>query len=216
MSTQRRFPNDAASVREARQFVLGAVDDLSPSAADAIAVMVSELAANAVRHTGSHFTVAVDRSPTEIRVAVGDSGPGDPIVRAPDPAELSGRGLQIVRALADEWGVISEGAQGKTVWFSVAVEPSLDQSPAIAHGLAEPAERRDARTGKGSASPSTRGGTGAPANRARTRPTGMRPADRRAYERHAARHCSRERLRSARCSALRTAVSAPATNAVCD
>jgi anti-sigma regulatory factor (Ser/Thr protein kinase) len=128
MSPQRRFPNDAASVREARQFVLGAVDDLASGAADAIAVMVSELAANVVRHTGSHFTVAVERSPTEIRVAVGDSGPGDPIVRAPDPAELSGRGLQIVWALAAEWGVIpAVGTQGKTVWFSVAVEPSLEQ-----------------------------------------------------------------------------------------
>lgn len=171
MSPQRRFANDAASVREARRFVLDAVDAISPGAADAIAVMVSELAANAVRHTGSHFTVAVDRLPDQIRVAVGDSGPGDPVVRAPEPAELSGRGLQIVRALAADWGVIpAVGMQGKTVWFTLAIEPSTDQPPGISHQLGEPAAPRDARVGDGSAAPSTRRGRGAPANQTRVRP----------------------------------------------
>jgi anti-sigma regulatory factor (Ser/Thr protein kinase) len=217
MSPQRRFANDATSVREARRFVLDAVDDLSPAAADAIAVMVSELAANAVRHTGSHFTVAVDRSPDQIRVDVGDSGPGDPVVRAPEPAELSGRGLQIVRALAAEWGVIpAVGTQGKTVWFTFAVETSPDQPPAIARRLAEPARPREARAGDGSASPSTRGSRGAPANRIRVRPSGLRPGpDRKAHERHAASNSLRARLRRARCSPLKRAASSPATNAPC-
>ena len=125
MSSERRFPNDAASVTAARRFVLGALDDLPPRDADAIAVMVSELAANAVRHTGSHFTVSVDRSAERIRIAVGDSGTGDPVVRAPYPEEPSGRGLQIVQALSAEWGVIpSRGAPGKTVWFAIPVDAS--------------------------------------------------------------------------------------------
>jgi anti-sigma regulatory factor (Ser/Thr protein kinase) len=143
MSPQRRFPNDAASVSAARRFVLGALDGIAPGDADAIAVMVSELAANAVRHTGSHFTVEVDRSPERIRIAVSDGGAGDPVIRTPHPEEPSGRGLQIVAALSAEW--------------------------AITHERAEPIERRDSRAGESSASPSTRGGRGAPANRARAR-----------------------------------------------
>jgi anti-sigma regulatory factor (Ser/Thr protein kinase) len=208
MSERRRFPNDAASVRDARRFVLDAVAGVPPGAADAIAVMVSELAANAVRHTVSHFTVAVDRLPDRIRVEVGDSGPGDPVVRMPAPAELSGRGLQIVRALAGDWGVIpAVGMQGKTVWFTIAVDPALDESQGIAGRLRQPVERRDSHVGEGRTSPSTRGGPGGPSNRAsRARP----------YERQASRHCLRARLRSARCSPRNRAESSPATNALCD
>jgi len=216
MSEQRRFPNDADSVRDARRFVLDAVGPVPTGAADAIAVMVSELAANAVRHTVSHFTVTVDRFPDRIRVEVGDSGPGDPIVRTPDPAELSGRGLQIVRALAGEWGVIpAVGTHGKTVWFTIAVDPSLDESQGTAARLRQPVEHRDSHAGEGRTSPSTRGGPGGPANRARqVRPRGdaIRPD----YERQASRHSLRARLRRARCSPCKSAESSPATNALCD
>jgi anti-sigma regulatory factor (Ser/Thr protein kinase) len=216
MSEQRRFSNDAASVRDARRFVLDAVGGVPPAAADAIAVMVSELAANAVRHTVSHFTVTVDRLPDRIRVEVGDSGPGDPVVRAPDPAELSGRGLQIVRALAGDWGVIpAAGMQGKTVWFTIAVDPAVDESQSTAARLTQPVDRRDLHAGGGRTSPSTRGAQGDPANRARhLRSRGN--AIRRDYERQAWRHSLRARLRRARCSPLSKAESSPATNALCD
>ena len=133
MSPQRRFPNNPSSVSEARRFVLDAVDLISTGDADAVAVMVSELATNAVRHTGSDFTVVVDRSTERIRVEVSDSGAGDPVVQAPDPKEPSGRGLQIVQALATDWGVSpAAGARGKTVWFAIAVEASPPESPSRA------------------------------------------------------------------------------------
>jgi anti-sigma regulatory factor (Ser/Thr protein kinase) len=129
MSPQRRFPNEATSVSAARRFVLASLEGLPPRDADVIAVMVSELAANAVRHTGSHFTVAVERSSERIRVEVVDSGPGDPVVRAPYPEEPSGRGLQIVQALSAEWGVIPAGdGPGKTVWFAIPVDASSGAS----------------------------------------------------------------------------------------
>ena len=171
MSPQRRFPNEATSVSAARRYVLEEADGISPDDADAVAVMISELAANAVRHTGSHFTVAVHRTPAQIRVAVSDSGSGDPVVREPGPEEPSGRGLQIVRALSADWGVIpAQGTQGKTVWFSIAVDASSDEASAGTRELSEPIERLDARARGGGASPSARGGRGAPANRAHQRP----------------------------------------------
>lgn len=103
---------------------LGAV---APEVADAVALMVSELTGNAVLHTCSPFSVVLDRTSTQIRVEVNDGGPGDPVVRSPEPSEPSGRGLKIVQALAGSWGVLpSPGAEGKTVWFVVDLASEAD------------------------------------------------------------------------------------------
>jgi two-component sensor histidine kinase len=142
------------------------VDDLSPQIADAVAVMVSELAANAVRHTGSHFTLTIDRSPELIRIAVTDGGSGSPIVKNPEPVEPSGRGLQIVQALAADWGVIpASEPPGKTVWFTIAVDTPLEEQSQAGRRLVEPPHRRDARAGGAGTSPSLRAGCNAPSNR---------------------------------------------------
>jgi len=141
MSQQRSFPNDVAAVTEARYYVLGALGRLTPEVADAVAVIVSELAANVVRHTSSDFTVSIERSDAEIRVAVSDRDPSIPIARAPQPDETSGRGLQLVQALAANWGVISAGDQsGKTVWFTIEVRASVDE---MAHHRVESVPARD-------------------------------------------------------------------------
>jgi hypothetical protein len=55
-------------------------------------------------------------------------GPGEPALRSPRPTEPTGRGLQIVRELADHWGVIAApNANGKTVWFSFDLDRDLDR-----------------------------------------------------------------------------------------
>jgi hypothetical protein len=41
-------------------------------------------------------------------------------MRSPGPEEPSGRGLQIVNMLSQDWGVEQRAAAGKTVWFVVA------------------------------------------------------------------------------------------------
>ena len=79
---------------------------------------LSELAANAVLHSGSRrpggtFTVRIQSSPgAYIEIEVRDDG-GPWLAAAPSPG--SGRGLDIVRALAAEWG-IATGPTGRTVW----------------------------------------------------------------------------------------------------
>jgi len=168
MSRQRTFANDVACVSESRRFVLDAVGALSPGIADSIAVMVSELTANAVRHTGSQFTVTVDRSAAQIRVEVSDTGSGDPIVRSPGPADPSGRGLRIIEALAGDWGVIpAVGAQGKTVWFTIAVESELEDGPEIALDVSAPAQRSEMRAGEAPGAPPASDGGGTLRCRAR-------------------------------------------------
>jgi anti-sigma regulatory factor (Ser/Thr protein kinase) len=129
MTEERTFTNELRSVTDARRYVLGGLGDVAPDVSESVAVMISELAANAVRHTASDFTVTVDRGPSELRVAVTDSGPGSPTVRTPQRTEPSGRGLQLVNALAAAWGVIpSSTATGKTVWFTIALQPSVDEA----------------------------------------------------------------------------------------
>jgi serine/threonine-protein kinase RsbW len=122
VNEQRSFPNSPDSVTNARHYTLERLGDVPRDVADLVAVMTSELTTNSIRHAGTEFTVRVDRVDDHVRVAVTDHGPGEPVVRSPRPTEPTGRGLRIVRALADTWGIARTGRDGhKTVWFTVAV-----------------------------------------------------------------------------------------------
>jgi anti-sigma regulatory factor (Ser/Thr protein kinase) len=126
MSTSRRFPCDPESVRAARRFVLQAAGNVPADLRDAIAVMIGELAMNAVQHAHTEFGVTVDLTGGILRVDVTDSGGGRPAAGPmPPPGSLRGRGLPIVDGLADTWGVIpSPHGSGKGIWFQIAV-PSM-------------------------------------------------------------------------------------------
>ena len=122
MTLDRTFPRVAESVPTARHFVTNAVGDVPPEILDRVALLVSELATNAIRHGGTDFTVRVDQTPDEIAVQIADAGEGTPILRQAQPRDASGRGLQIVEALADSWGVRPEpSGSGKTVWFTLSL-----------------------------------------------------------------------------------------------
>jgi anti-sigma regulatory factor (Ser/Thr protein kinase) len=123
MTEERTFPNATKSVAQARHYVTDSLRGAPPEVIDSAAVMVSELATNAVRHADSEFTLSIDRDAAQIRVAVTDAAESLPRLRSPSPKEHSGRGLQIVDALADEWGVAEMiDRAGKTVWFVLALE----------------------------------------------------------------------------------------------
>lgn len=89
--------------------------------------MVAELAANAVQHgrvPGRDFrmTLAVTTRGT-LRVEVADTrGDRLPESRRPGGDDESGRGLLIVEALADRWGVEEGPAPRKTVWAELDLE----------------------------------------------------------------------------------------------
>jgi anti-sigma regulatory factor (Ser/Thr protein kinase) len=118
--TSATFPSESPSIAGARRFVTGALGEVpGPVGAD-IALMVSELVTNAIRHAGTDFRVTVDRTPAAVRVSVTDGAPGRPVALDPGPQDLSGRGLMIVDRLADAWGV-DPARPGKTVWFSIAL-----------------------------------------------------------------------------------------------
>jgi anti-sigma regulatory factor (Ser/Thr protein kinase) len=122
---QSWFPGHASAVPQARRFVAGVLGKEFP-ALDDVLVLVSEVAANAVRHSasgdGGEFEVAVSANGGLVRVEVGDQGgaseprlAGDGV---PEDALTGGRGLRIVDALAAKWGHAGDEL-GRVVWFEI-------------------------------------------------------------------------------------------------
>jgi anti-sigma regulatory factor (Ser/Thr protein kinase) len=119
MKTTRSFVHAPASVTAARRFATEALRGAPAETLEAVALMVSELATNCVRHTDGGFELTILRSPGEIRVEATDHGGGKPTMRSPEPTDPTGRGLRIVDMLARAWGVDRTG-QATTVWFTIA------------------------------------------------------------------------------------------------
>jgi anti-sigma regulatory factor (Ser/Thr protein kinase) len=118
------LPGSPESVREARAMVRRTLGRHHP-AADAAAVCVSELAANAITHTrsglpGATFAVTVEAEPGGVLIRVADDGArGMPAPAGQAPGE-HGRGLQIVAALSEAWGV-QQMASGRATWCRIPV-----------------------------------------------------------------------------------------------
>ncbi len=102
----------------------GMIVDARAEVRDSVSLMVSELSTNALVHAASGFDVSVDRSELTLLVSVSDRGDGAPVLRSPQSSEPHGRGLRIVAALSDEWGVLPATDEGKSVWFRVSLQPS--------------------------------------------------------------------------------------------
>ncbi|HEX5224652.1 MAG TPA: ATP-binding protein [Solirubrobacteraceae bacterium] len=174
MST-RAFKNDVGSIREARRFVAAALAGAPEEVVEVAELMVSELATNCVRHAGSEFEVAINRTADGVRVEVTDPAVGEPTLRSPSPEEPTGRGLRIVEALSLDWG-IERVPPGKAVWFT------LDTAAASGDGAPHATETNDVDDG---ASIARDGDT---SREAAADPTAPPAAGRGAAQRRGARH----------------------------
>nr|WP_078882236.1 ATP-binding protein [Streptomyces rimosus] len=119
LSRNRRFPRRRTSVRAARVFVSSSLAEwgLTERHED-IELCASELTTNAVLHgvpPGREFCVQLDALDGVLRLGVRDSGDGFPRHRQQSDDLCAGRGLFLVRELADDFGV-SRHIVGKTVW----------------------------------------------------------------------------------------------------
>jgi two-component sensor histidine kinase len=122
-----RFPAVGESVVEARKFVTDSIVHVPRDVSDALMVIASELATNCIRHGATAFEIRIDQLPDRILIETEDDGDGEPVMRTPAPTDTSGRGLQIVKALADNWGVVKGAAsRGKTVWAVLAIPASTE------------------------------------------------------------------------------------------
>ncbi|MFD7283056.1 ATP-binding protein [Streptomyces sp. NPDC059862] len=122
----RRFPRADAAVPEARSFLRQVLGDwnITDRFDDAL-YCLSELATNAIVHGGAggeHFDVQVSFADNCLRIEVGDPAEGRPSMKSPDPDDTAGRGLLLVDALADGWGVVPCVPRGKAVWTEFKIE----------------------------------------------------------------------------------------------
>ena len=86
---------------------------------DELALIVSELVTNAVRHAEPPVRLEIQADDERVTVAVADGSPGRPVPRqAADDAE-GGRGLPMIDLLAAETGV-RPTPPGKTVWAALS------------------------------------------------------------------------------------------------
>ncbi|TDT18680.1 anti-sigma regulatory factor (Ser/Thr protein kinase) [Ilumatobacter fluminis] len=118
----------ASQVAHARRFVRRSVEDVDPAVVDDLQLIVSELFTNAVEHGASDTVeVVVAQRPDRVSVTVDSRGPTPGVGPATDwqvadADALNGRGLGIVRELADDLVVERDGEE-----FIVTATLSLRQ-----------------------------------------------------------------------------------------
>ncbi|MBC9716090.1 ATP-binding protein [Streptomyces sp. TRM66268-LWL] len=127
----QHFSATRRGARLARRLALHQLDDWGvphgSEASDSAALVVAELAANAVTHgrvSGRDFELRLALDGVRLVIEVADArADRPPRPLAPCPLAEDGRGLQLVEALTEDWGVRERpGGVGKTVWAKLTVK----------------------------------------------------------------------------------------------
>ena len=113
----RTLPAQPVSSLLGRRFAVSALPpDADDEAEEAVALVISEMVSNAVRHAHHDVDLTVTDEADGTRLAVTDDDDRTP-TRAQDDEELeSGRGVALIEAIADETGVEPRRLGGKVVW----------------------------------------------------------------------------------------------------
>ena len=121
VSARIALPRSPASVGTARRFIEARTAAWSfPEPAGSQLVLIgSELVTNAVLHARTELTLTLELRDGRARISVKDRSKAPPTLRHYQADALTGRGLGVVAALSDSWG-ISAAADGKVVWAEVA------------------------------------------------------------------------------------------------
>lgn len=128
-----QLPSTPRGARLARKLAVRRMGEWGyPPASDTsstVALLVAELASNAVRHgrvPGRDFRLrlAFVAAARTVRIEVSDAREDRLPVRpqAPSDDDETGRGLLLVELLATRWGVTPRVPVGKTVWAEVAAD----------------------------------------------------------------------------------------------
>nr|WP_324785377.1 ATP-binding protein [Streptomyces sp. H51] len=128
----QRFSATRRGARLARRLAAHRLDlwgvPYGSPASDTVVLVVAELASNAVLHgrvPGRDFELRLrcDRASGVVRVEVADTHPtpAKPPLPGAGPEDADGgRGLLLVEAVAQRWGVDARRRPGKTVWAECA------------------------------------------------------------------------------------------------
>ena len=119
------LPAELESVSRARHFLRDALSRWQADGYDLAAPQVlTELAANAALHARTTYTVHVRLEREVLLLEVSDSSATMPQQRHYGTAATTGRGIALVDALSQAWGVRLRAA-GKTVWCRVGRDDRL-------------------------------------------------------------------------------------------
>ncbi len=117
--TELSLPPRASSPREARHWVLDRLAELRlEPLADAVELLTSELVSNSLIHAGTPMVLRLRPEGPGVEVEVQDGSATPPARRHYSVTATTGRGVEVLDSLADEWGWRPAPA-GKTVWFRV-------------------------------------------------------------------------------------------------
>lgn len=98
---------------------------------DPAALGVTELLTNVHRHAqpDKSCTVEIELLLERLTVSVHDHDPRLPTVREATASSTSGRGLALIAAVSESWGVRPRGGAGKVVWFTLPAPPLFAAQP---------------------------------------------------------------------------------------
>jgi anti-sigma regulatory factor (Ser/Thr protein kinase) len=119
MAWRGPFEPLASNVAEVRSFAKERFADVSHRSLGDVVLVVSELVTNVVGHAHTRFCVGLGLVPGVARIEVADHAPWTPSQGFPS-LDLRGRGLLVVRALCENWGV-EFLEDTKKVWAELAV-----------------------------------------------------------------------------------------------
>lgn len=113
------LPAHPSSSRDARRWVTDRLAELGlDPLADAVELLTSEVVTNALIHAGTPMVLRVRTEGQGVRVEVRDGSPTPPARRHYSATATTGRGVEMLDSLADDWGWRPD-PEGKAVWFTV-------------------------------------------------------------------------------------------------
>ena len=121
LPSSRRWTVDTAAQLgglRAQLRYLASTRALPEDCTDRLLMIVNELVSNAIDHARTSCEITVRHTKSIVRVLVADESPMPPRISPLDVNAARGRGLQMVKALANRWGWTTR-QQGKTVWATV-------------------------------------------------------------------------------------------------
>ncbi len=132
MQITRSLASDTEAASRARAALAELEGALPPAVRQDLALLVSEVVTNAVRHAQVRedgpidLTVRVEAD--RVRAEIADPGPGfEPTPAAPTLLQTHGWGLFLVGQLSSRWGV-DRASRGTTVWFEIDLAPRRESA----------------------------------------------------------------------------------------
>jgi hypothetical protein len=134
---------DASRIRAARDFTISTVRRWGVAErCEDVAVVVSELLTNALRHalpTSCHaragwpIRLGLLQPGRGVMCAVADPSRAAPVLQQPEHLGETGRGLHVIAALSDQWGYTIPTDMGKVMWamFSARLAPPVPGPPSL-------------------------------------------------------------------------------------